>query len=484
MEGSKLSLLSSVDTHWCIEPTRAEGFVGALSLLPATAFAENAGVPELAASVGEMAYGSGDGVAYISLVGPMTKRMSSGTWALGGTSTLELRKIVRECSRDDRVKGLFLYIDSPGGQVSGTAELARDIKALAAKKPVLAFCSDMCASAAYWVASQATKIVAEPDSMIGSIGAFNVLRDSSKLYESAGVKVHLITTGRHKGVGTDGVPIEDDQLESFQMIVDQIQASFSGAIQSGRGMEPDAVAAVATGEVWCAKEALVFGLVDSIASEDEAYQMLLDLIAAPGSEQGRALAAEANGNEDMKHTKQLIAGLFGRDSGEAAVAEPDAEITAASAQAQIDDLSQTLESTELELTKANQAKDAVLLQVLKAQSEGFASGLISAGKATPAQRIKIAEAYATAVVADGGGQVSVDPVSGEIKTGQMVERIKAIFADAPSAIVTQEQAATVAGDGVILTLPADRKESVDAKVDRILALTDGGKRVIKLRGQK
>src|SRR5690606_10632494 len=92
------------------------------------------------------AYAVEDGVAIISIDGPMMKGRSK----YGGNSTLDTRQRIREAMRDDQVSAALLRIDSPGGHVAGTQELFTDIKRLSANKPTHAFIEDLGASAAYW----------------------------------------------------------------------------------------------------------------------------------------------------------------------------------------------------------------------------------------------------------------------------------------------------------------------------------------------
>src|SRR5690606_31819803 len=129
--------------------------------------------------------------------GAMTKQGSS----FGGASTVRTRRAIRSAAADKSVSAIMLLIDSPGGSVSGTSDLADDVANAKKKKPVYAYIEDTCCSAAYWVASQCSAIYANPTAIVGSIGTYMVVADYSRMAENAGVKVHCISTGKYKGAG-------------------------------------------------------------------------------------------------------------------------------------------------------------------------------------------------------------------------------------------------------------------------------------------
>jgi ClpP class serine protease len=103
-----------------------------------------------------------------------------------------------------------LDIDSPGGTVAGTPELAAAVSALDQKKPVYAFSSGLMASAAYWIASQARAIYATPSAQVGSIGVVQAVVDRSAAINAAGIKVEVFSVGKYKAMGAPGTPLTDD----------------------------------------------------------------------------------------------------------------------------------------------------------------------------------------------------------------------------------------------------------------------------------
>jgi signal peptide peptidase SppA len=213
-----------------------------------------------------------NGIATIGIYGPMMKHQAS----IGrSTSTLLARRQVRQATADPNVSAILLHIDSPGGTVAGTAELAADVAAAAAAKPTIAYLEDVGASAAYHVASQARRIYANAAALVGSIGTFGVVYDSSRKAERDGIKVHVVRAGAFKGYGTPGTEITAAQLAEHQRLVDGLQAHFTRAVAAGRRMSLADAGKLADGRVHLAADALALRLIDGVQTLDQTYHQLL-----------------------------------------------------------------------------------------------------------------------------------------------------------------------------------------------------------------
>jgi len=213
-----------------------------------------------------------NGVAVIEIVGSMTKYGSSLSDLPHGT--IGIRKAVRAAVNDPEVKGIMLVIDSPGGTVAGTADLAAEVKGANAKKPVTAYCEDLCASAAYWVASQAGKVIANQGALVGSIGTYMVVNDFSGYYAKEGIKTHVIKAGKFKGAGVPGAEITPEQLESFQQMIDEINSVFVESVAEGRDVLTSKIEDLADGRVHEASSAKRLGLIDAVQNYDLALKQL------------------------------------------------------------------------------------------------------------------------------------------------------------------------------------------------------------------
>lgn len=212
-----------------------------------------------------------EGLGVLSLEGSLGKDRS---WWGGGTSTREARTLLRQMAADEKVRAIVLRIDSPGGTVAGTPELAEDVRAVDGAKPVHAYIEDMGASAAYWVASQARSVTANATAQVGSLGTITYLVDDSKMLETMGLKVHVVSTGERKGDGYPGQPVTDAEIEDARRLVEGLNAHFVSAVRSGRGFTPKQAEALWTGQVWLAEDAKGLGLVDRVEPFDAAMERL------------------------------------------------------------------------------------------------------------------------------------------------------------------------------------------------------------------
>lgn len=213
----------------------------------------------------------GKSIARVPVRGTLMKGQSS----LGGTSTVQMRRDIRAAAANPDVSAILLDVESPGGTVAGTPELANEVKAARAAKPVWAHVDDLAASAAYWVASQADMVFAnDRTALVGSIGTFLTVYDYSRAAEMEGVRVLHFATGPLKGAGAPGTPVTDAQAADFQGRVDAMQQSFDAAVRAGRGLTPEQLAAVRTGGVFTADQAVRLKLIDGIRSLDRTVAAL------------------------------------------------------------------------------------------------------------------------------------------------------------------------------------------------------------------
>lgn len=212
-----------------------------------------------------------DGVATLELVGPLVKYDAS--W-FGGTSTIYIRDCLAACLTDTRVTSIALVIDSPGGTVSGTKDLADAVAAASQEKPCYAYIQDIGCSAAFWIASQATKCYANETAIVGSIGTFAVVKDFSAAFEAQGVKVHVVKAGEFKGTGEPGTPVTEEQLAERQTLINALNDQFVKQAAKGRKMSLRNMKALADGRAHIAAKAQELGLIDGVMSLGETLSML------------------------------------------------------------------------------------------------------------------------------------------------------------------------------------------------------------------
>jgi signal peptide peptidase SppA len=213
-----------------------------------------------------------DGIGVIAIEGPILRKPDlMARVFLGATSSEEISEALREAAARPDIKAVFLNIDSPGGTVAGTPELAAAVASLDKQKPVYAFSSGLMASAAYWIASQARAIYATPSAQVGSIGVVQAVVDSSAAIDKAGIKVEVFSVGKYKAMGAPGTALTDDQRELIQSNLAEIAVEFHDAVLSrGRAIPAEAM----EGQTFSGKQAQRHNLAGMVPDRAEAMRRL------------------------------------------------------------------------------------------------------------------------------------------------------------------------------------------------------------------
>lgn len=261
-------------------------------------------------------YSVEDGVAHINVKGTLLKSVPMWAFWFGieATATADIAKAVRQASEDQQVKKILLRVDSPGGSVAGIEDAADAIFEARKKKEVVALVEDMAASAAYWLASQASTIVAAPGSQVGSIGVYMVSVDSSRLAENNGVTVRVHRSGDLKGAGVRGAPLTDAQLAYYDEHVEELGEVFRSTVARGRGMDAGKVKKLATGRMWRGAEAQSFGLVDRMESIPSALKRIAGAVKeARMADEQELKNATASGVEQERERVRSIYAHFPED---------------------------------------------------------------------------------------------------------------------------------------------------------------------------
>ena len=215
-----------------------------------------------------------EGIATIHILGPVGKGLSAMEQSCGATSMEQIRDDYK-AALSGGARGILLHIDSPGGTITGTPEIADMI----ASKPVptVAYTEDMMASAAYWMASGADAIVASRSADVGSIGGYIPWYDTSAQYEAAGIKPDPIigAGGDLKAIGFGG-SLTPVQRAFLQDGMDVAVAEFKADVTTYRAVEESAM----RGQTLDGKRALEANLIDTIGDMTTARAVLSKLISA------------------------------------------------------------------------------------------------------------------------------------------------------------------------------------------------------------
>jgi signal peptide peptidase SppA len=215
-------------------------------------------------------------VQLVRIEGPVMKYSYCGSLGME-----QLQQGIRAANADPTIKSIVLLIDSPGGTVDGTHNLAREVKA--SKKPVVSFVNGMMCSAAYWIGSSASEIIADDanngyNATIGSIGTMAMWKDKSKAEEAAGIKTHIVFATKSKRKGAFSQEANSGNYERLITELDNLNETFLSSVKQNRGsrlkMEEEDVL---EGDVYDAKAALKHGLIDKIGNLQYAIKRSLQL---------------------------------------------------------------------------------------------------------------------------------------------------------------------------------------------------------------
>lgn len=205
------------------------------------------------------------GFAIIPVGGMMGRKLSGLEKGAGAVDSDDVIAELREANENPDVRWVLLDIDSPGGLVNGTPEVAQAVKD--SGKPVFAYTAGMMASAAYWLGSSARKIYATRSADVGSIGVYVPFFDQTGMLNGMGIEVELFKSGRFKGMGFPGVPLTDEQRAQIQSEVDRIAGWFYSVVRENRAGSVDDE--TMQGQTFLADDALLLGLIDDIVTDRE-----------------------------------------------------------------------------------------------------------------------------------------------------------------------------------------------------------------------
>ncbi len=180
---------------------------------------------------------------------------------------------------DENNAGLMLYIDSPGGEVLATDELAGYISYYkeTTGRPVYAYFSYTAASGAYWLGSYADTIIANPYCTTGSIGVtYGTHLDISGMLEKLGITATSLTAGDNKAMGSMYEPLTAEQKAMYEEQLEEIYAVFVNVVAQNRGLDVQSVARIADGRTFLASKALEYGLIDGIGYYSEAQSLMIE----------------------------------------------------------------------------------------------------------------------------------------------------------------------------------------------------------------
>ena len=236
---------------------------------------------------------------------PFRKRPGVAVVEIHGVIGNQIRTPVYErlfdgIAQSKRYRALLLDIDSPGGSASGSEVLHHSLLKLAETKPIVAYVRGIGASGAYYLCSAASRVVALPSAMVGSIGVIYLRPILEQLLGKVGVEFSVFKEGRLKDMTGFWRSPTSEEEGKFQGLLTEIYDNFVAVVAEGRSLEESAVRELATGEIFTATQGKELGLVDDFGG----FAKALETAAQLGNARPRPLW--------VRPRRPLSARLFGR----------------------------------------------------------------------------------------------------------------------------------------------------------------------------
>ena len=216
-----------------------------------------------------------DEIAVIYAVGQITGG-KSGDDSMGSETMV---KLIKEAYSSDKVKAIVLRVNSPGGDGTASDIIWHEIEqAKKASKVVVTSMGDYAASGGYYISCNSDYIIAQPNTLTGSIGVFGMIPSFQRaLKNKLGVTVDGVTTNKHSDAVRTMRPLNAEETAVFQEFIDGFYDVFTQRVADGRGMEQSAVDEIGQGRVWAGADALEIGLVDALGNIDDAVAKAAEL---------------------------------------------------------------------------------------------------------------------------------------------------------------------------------------------------------------
>ena len=190
-------------------------------------------------------------------------------------------ELLDRLERDPKTGAVVLDIDSPGGAVGASEDLYLKTKRLSKKKPVVAFIRGSGTSGAYLLACAATRIIALPSAIVGSIGVISMRPEASGLLDRLGIGFSVSKSGPLKDMGAFYRPPTDDERAKLQLLIDELFEAFLEQVAESRKMDLDEARRYATGEVFTARRAAETKLIDETGDFEKALDTAAELGKVP-----------------------------------------------------------------------------------------------------------------------------------------------------------------------------------------------------------
>ncbi len=187
------------------------------------------------------------------------------------TSSEDIVRQFKKYGEDRAIKAILFHVDSPGGGVVASHEIYEEVKRVRESgKPVVVSMGALAASGGYYVSCGATRIVANPGTLTGSIGVISEFIRFDSLLHKLGIDATTIKSGKLKDAGTPFRPMTAEDREYFQGLMDNVHRQFISIVEKERGLNHDSILAYADGRVFTGEQALHRHLIDTLGTFEDA----------------------------------------------------------------------------------------------------------------------------------------------------------------------------------------------------------------------
>ncbi len=211
---------------------------------------------------------TGPAVAIIEISGPIVSGRASSFSESSVAASEDVIDVIRWSAQDPDVEAILLVVNSPGGSVVASDVIYNALKNV--QKPIVVLFGETAASGGYYISMAGEHIIANPNSLVGSIGVISTFPNAQELLEKVGVQMNVVISGEAKDFGSLYRDMTPEELDYWQGVIDETYAGFVTIVAEGRKMDEEAVRALADGRVYTGRQALELGLVDALGYEQEA----------------------------------------------------------------------------------------------------------------------------------------------------------------------------------------------------------------------
>ena len=188
-----------------------------------------------------------------------------------------ISRAMRQARLDTTIKAIVFRVNSPGGSALASEVIWREVELATKEKPVIVSMGDLAASGGYHISAPATKIIASPQTITGSIGVFGLLVDASGfMNEKIGITVDVVKTNEFADIGSIYRPLTPAEREILQEGVEESYQDFIRKVAEGRDMEIEKVDEIGQGRVWSGRDARELGLVDEYGGLNRAIELAIE----------------------------------------------------------------------------------------------------------------------------------------------------------------------------------------------------------------